>query len=168
MGAGEDLGAAVVLTAVLLGAVLGRVVADVAGYVEVEPSVGVVVAKRRRGGPSLAGDARGCGHIFEAAVAQTPVQDVRTVVRDEEIGPAVAVEIRGGESHAVPGIRRARRVARIHEVSRSLLQVEGVPRSSSPWTGRIRRMAALEQIDVEIPVAVGVEEPGSRAGDLGE
>ena len=168
MGAGEDLGAAVVLTAVLLGAVLGRVVPHVAGYVEVEPSVGVVVAKHRRGGPSLAGDARGCGHLFEAAVAQAPVQDVRTVVRDEQIGPAVAVEIRGRESHAVPGIGRARRVARIHEASRGLLQVESVPRGSGPWAGRIGRSASLEQIDVEIPVAVGVEEPGSRAGDLGQ
>ena len=34
--------------------------------------------------------------------------------------------------------------------------------------GRPDRSAALEQIDIEIPVAVGVEEPRTSAGDLGE
>ena len=62
VGSGEDLRAAVVAAAVLLGAGFRRVVPHIPGDIEVEAAVPVVVAKRRRGGPPVSRHPGGPGH----------------------------------------------------------------------------------------------------------
>ena len=166
--AGKHLRAAVVPAPVLLGAGLRRIVAHVARHVEVEPAVGVVVAERGGGGPTGAGDPGGVGHVVEAAVAEAAVKAIGAVVRDEQVGEAIAVVVAGGEAHPVPGVGGPRGFAPVGEAARGTLEVEDVSGRLGAGAGRVCRAPALEQVDIEVAVAVGVEEAASGAGDFGE
>ena len=82
-----------------LGAADGQVVAvevDVAGDVEVEIAVAVVVAPGGAGMPVAEGDAGLFGHVGKRAVMVVVVEAVLAVVADEEVGPAVVVVIGHG------------------------------------------------------------------------
>ena len=67
---------------------------------QVEPAIVVVVEPDSAGSPSGSGDAGLLGHIGESAVAVVVIENAATVLRDVEVGKAVAVVV--ADRNALP------------------------------------------------------------------
>ena len=98
----------------------------VAGDVEVEVAVAVVIEEggpRRPGGPSAAEASFG---LAERAVAVVEVQDVGAEVGQEEVGEAVVVHVAGGHAVAEPPVADAGPVGDVLEGAVAPVAIEPV------------------------------------------
>ena len=113
------------------------------GHVEVRVAVVVVVERQcAERFTFLAADARARGGVLERAVAAVAVQMVAVAARDEEIGPAVPVEVEHGDARRqvlardrdVPvGVRQERIVdVREPRAGRTFFEERGVRRRREP------------------------------------
>ena len=144
-----------------------RVVHEIAADVEVEVGVAVVVAKGRRTGPALA-EHRGV-HPQERPAAPE-VEGVLSVVRDEDVDAAVAVHVTHRDARAVPPVEEPAGGGGVPEPAVRLLQEEAVAGylGGGDPVAILRERTRLDQVDVEVPVPVGVEERGARPHDRGQ
>ena len=100
--------------------------------------------------------------VLEAAVAQVAIEQVRTEVGDEDVGPAVAVQV--GDRDALAPSPLAADAGRVRHVPEGAVGhpfVERVPASLDD-RGAVQR-PAVHDVDVEAAVAVEVEEGGAAA-----
>ena len=164
---GEALGRAEIRLAGGGDALPARTAHQVAAHIEVEVGIAVVVAKRRRAGPAVPEDPR--GRRLEPAAFAT-VEGVPAVVRDEHIGVAVAVHIPDCDSRAVARVAQPAPGGGVAEGAIGLLQEEAVPRQlrRGDPAAVLGKRAGLDQVEIEIAVAVGVEERGARPHDRRE
>ncbi len=162
--------AAVVRSAggVLAGEVGGERPDHVVGDEEVEVAVGVGVEEGGAGAPPRVAGARFLGDVGKehpaglgAVVAQ---QGVATDVGDVEVGIAVAVDVADGNPHAVAAVVAAGACRDVFEAAVAAVApqlVAGLRRAAV-------ETAALHQVEVEIAVAVEVEERAAAPHDLRE
>ena len=157
-----------------VGAAPGGVVADdlgveldVSGHVEVQVAVGVQVPEGGRGGPALHAGAPLRGRVLEPPVAPVQEEGVASLLGHVEVHVAVPVHVARGGAHGVPGegLEPGPR-AHVGERSRAVVAEEGVTVAGlgGPWGAGVG--AALEEEEVEVPVAVHVEERPAAAHDL--
>ena len=160
IGQSADVGGvAVVLPAV--GGVAGevRVVVHVAGHEEVEPAVGVVVAEGRRSGPAVVPGGFPLGRLAArepGGLAGVLEQRVPAVPGAEEIEVAVVVGVADRHPHSVR-LRRRRPGARRRLPETEIAEVLEEPVGARP----------LHEVEVEVAVAVVVEEPEAGTHDFG-
>src|SRR6185503_14726776 len=132
---------------------------------EIEVAIGVVVEKRGARAPAAAGDARLRRHVGEVAAAVAFEQDVAAVVGDVEIDASVVVEVARGDAHAVAAGVGAAAGRDIVERAVAAIAIEAV---AVGLVARREQVAALHQVEIEIAVAVHVEQRGAAAHDLGQ
>src|SRR5215475_7668133 len=70
------------------------------GNEEIELAVIVIIKPDGTGGPTRGGDTRFVGDVRECAVSVVAVQQIPSITRDVEIGPAIAVVITHRDPHA--------------------------------------------------------------------
>ena len=134
-----------------------RIDVDVTGHEQVEPAIRVVVAEARAGRPASGPDAHALGDVGERAVVVVAIETVGSVVRDVQIRPAVVVDVAGRHAEAPPSVGHAGAIGDVGEPEIAIVEEE---------RGARRRLEALErgacravdQIDVEPPVVVDVDE----------
>ena len=134
---------------------------DVRGHVEIEITVAVRVEEGRARVPARRLHSGFLGHVLEAAVAEVAVQQVRAEVRDEQVGPAVAVVV--GHRHPrspLPLAVDPRLVGDVLEGAVGQTAVESV--SAALGHARAFEAPAVDQVHVEAPVAIVVEESHAR------
>ena len=136
---------------------------DVAGDVEIQPAVAVVVAKGAARRPAVDRNARADGHVGESAIAQVSEQPVGTEVGDVEIGGAVVVDVADADALAPSLVGHARRGG--HVAERAVAVVAEERRARRAGGARLQRRA-VDQIDVEQAVAVEVPQRHARARGL--
>ncbi len=160
---GEAVRATVVGPAGGVGADGGGVVVEIADDEEIGEAVGVDVDQRRRAPPAAVAQPGGGGGVLEAAVAAIAVEGVRPPVGEVEIRVAVAVDVADRQAHAVAAVAGAGGRGDVDEAPVALLAEQPVGER------RARALAprSVEQVDVEIAVAVVVDEAAARAEALG-
>ena len=144
-----------------------RIVHEITAHVKVEVGVAVVVAKGRRTGPALPED--GGVHPQERPAA-TEIEGVLPVVRHEDVGVAVSVDVTDRYAGAVTAVEEPARARVVPKPAVRLLQEEAVARDlggGNPVPIR-RERTRLDQVDVEVPVPVGVKERGPGSHDRGQ
>ena len=159
-----DIGSAVGLDAVPGAAPVGlEVEFDVRTHVEVQVPVPVVVQERRAGrerGVTGYRQIRTDGHVQECPVPFVPVEDVRPVVRDEQVVVSVVVVVRDGQAHPVTvRIAHAGLASHVREGSVTVVAIKDA--GQGPVGHEARDGRAVEQVDVEVAVPVVVDEPAA-------
>src|SRR3990167_6207580 len=84
-----------------------RVVIHVVGDEQIEPTVAVVIEKRRRRAPACVVDS-GIRRGDESPIAAIDEQSIRTVIREVDVGKAIVVDVRDGDSDTVLMVYQAR------------------------------------------------------------
>ena len=128
---------------------------------QIEPAVAVVVAEARAGRPAARHDAHALGDVGERAVAIVAIEAVGPVVRDVEVRPAVVVDVAGRDAEAPSFVRDAGAIGDVGELEVAIVAEErGAPRALGRRLSALERSAcrAVDQIDVEPPVVVDVDE----------
>ena len=156
--AGEFRRAAVVAASVGGEALERRVVVHVTRDEQVEMPVRVVVAEHRGGRPSLVGR-KGRGGGVSRRVVVPEEQGVGAVGRSVEVEVAVPVRVADRGAHPVAG-RWRERVGYRGETQRR--------RVGPPVLVERVRPGALDEVEVEVPVAVVVQQRQAAAHDLGQ
>ena len=170
------LRAAVVRFAAAEGAhrVAAEIEVHVVGDEQVQRAVAVVVEEGRGDAPPGIVGAGGLRRILEPPSAQVAPEAVRPEVRHVQVGPAVAVVVRGGHAHAVAGGVEARVRGDVDEAEfaafRQFVPEQAVAGGGAVGRGRgaRRQVGALHQVRVQIAVAIEVEERRAGAHDLGQ
>ena len=139
--------------------------ADVARDEQVEVAVAVEVEEAAAGPPSLVREPGCRGRVLEGPVAAVEVQHVGAEVRDEQVGVAVAVDVPARRPHPVAGVADARPLGDVLEAHAAEVPVQAVARQRPPVG---LHAAALDEVEVEAPVAVGVEHGDASADGLRE
>jgi hypothetical protein len=135
------------------------VVIDVIDHHQVQPAVAVVIDETSRGTPEQRIQARLLGNVGKRAVAVVQEQPRPAELGDEHVGPPVVVDVADGHAHAVAGDVQAGTRADVGEPAIRCLPEQPV--------GRTRIGAAvLNQIDIQAPVVVEIEEGTARTDDL--
>ncbi len=111
--------------------------------VQIEETVAVLVAKRRRRRPSVSRDPELPSGILETAVPEIAIEHIGTVVGHIEIHVAIIVEVPDGHAHPVAYVTHARLGGDVGERAVCILSKES-----------IAIYARLDEIDVEVAVAV--------------
>ncbi len=144
---------------------LGRP-AHVVADEQIQPAIAVVVEPQGRGAEAGA-IAKACprGDVHEGALAAVAKQAVLANRRDQQILPAVVVEVRDGHAHPVKVRREARALGDIDECARSRISIE-LGAAGRGWLARPVR--AVDEEQVLLPVVVEVEERRAGAQRLGE
>ncbi len=131
---------------------------------QVQPAIVVVIEPDGAGGPSWRGYAGFLGHIGKSAVAIVVVQDAFAVLRDVQVGEAVAIVVADCHALAVPAGCHSRLLGHVGERAIAIIAIERVAQ------GRIGieeiALSAVDQVDVHPPVVVVVEESAARSGGL--
>src|SRR5207253_5839886 len=137
----------------------------VAGYEEIGTAVAVDVCDRRTRMPAVASDPGSPRALGKRAVAVVPQQLVLSVGRDEEVGVAVPVEVRGDTALAADCEPCSRGAGHVPEAA-SRVTEKRAPRQAAVLVPAIdvglRARVYDEQIDP--PVAVVVERTQPAAG----
>ena len=92
------------------------------------------------------------------------IEDVGSVVGHVQIGIAVVIHVADRSSHTVPCIAGARRLRNIREGAVALVAVVGI---GAGRTVIARQGCAIDDVQVEEAVAIGVEERRARAYGFG-
>ncbi len=137
---------------------------DVAGDVEVEPAVAVVVAERAARGPAVDGDARARRDIGEAA-ALVAVQPVHSEVRDVQILIAVVVEVARAHALSPALVGDAGLGGDVAEPAATEVAIERCRRCRGVLPDAVQRRA-VDQVDVLQAVAVVVDRRDAGARDF--
>jgi len=145
--------------------VIRQIELQVVGHVQVEIAVVVVVDETGVGAPAGIADAGRTGAVGEGAVSLVAVEHVGTVVGHVQVEIAVVVAVADAGAHPVSGIAHAGRIGDVGEGAVSLVAVERVGRRLAP--GRRVQVGAVEDVQVQMPVPVVVEERRARAHRLG-
>ena len=137
---------------------------DVVTHVEIEVPVGVDVEKRDPGSHAVAvSHACSLGDVGEGAVSVVPVEDVGPEVVHVEVGVAVVIVIAHGDAEPVSRIADARLRRHVGELPVPFVPIERVARHRVGL--RSPQWCPVEEVDVDPPVAVVVEQRESR-GDV--
>ncbi len=173
-GAGEvarrAIGAAHAGEAEVLRAVEVARPAHVVADEEVEVAIAVGVEPCRARAP-VVGLARhpGLGRDVVEASADVLEQHVLAHRRDVEVGPAVVVEVAGGDAHAVALHGEAGGRRGVGEVAGAIVRVEHHGRARRrPVRCRPRPGAAVHDDHVQIAVVVDVHEGAATTGGFGQ
>jgi len=138
---------------------------DVARDVEVQVAVLVDVQEASARADVVAvGNARLLGDVRKRAVAIVSVQDVGSVVVQVEVEVAVVVVIAGGHAQAVSRVAHAGLIRHIRELPAAVITIEGILRRCV--CGGSAQGGAVEKVDVDVTVAVVVEERHTGADGL--
>jgi hypothetical protein len=140
------------------GAGQRRVVLHVIDHDEVEPAIAVVVEESSRGPPRRVVQAGLFGDLGEGAVAVVQEQPHSPVAGDEHVAEAIVVHVTDGHPHAVVGDVQSGILADVLERAIRHLLEELVLCSALT--------AIVQQVDVQPPVVVEVEEGRSRTKRL--
>ena len=164
-GTTVDTDASEVHAELVVGRVFGHVVegeADIVGHVEIEVAVKVGIEEGGTGAEIGPGGTRGRRDVGESAVTFVVVEDVGPIVGHVEIVTTVVVDVAYGDAGAPSTVGDARRGAAILKDARALVVHQLIP-----WTGpEGLGSGAVDYIEVEITVAVVVEEGGAAAVGL--
>src|SRR5262249_55179754 len=128
---------------------------------QVEVSVEVGVEERRAGRPPWNPGALRGGHVLELEIAQVPEEPRAAERRDEEVRPAVPVEIRGIRALEPSVQPEAGLPADRLEAEGARLPVE-LGRGIGAFGLAVQRAAVADE-EIERAVAVGVERGGALA-----
>ena len=153
---------------------------DILADVEVQVPIAVIVEKDRARAPAGIADARGGGDITKRPISVVAQQHLSVKARQVEIDVPVRVVVSRRHAHAVVVEPRAARLRHVGEAECSpgdqLVAVEFVARGPAtrgreephrvPF-GR-REPAPLQEVDVEVAIAVEIEEGHARPHDLGQ
>ena len=129
-------------------------VVDVVDYHQVEPAVGVVIDEAGRCTPGGIVQASLLGDVGERAVAVVPEQPDSAVFGEEDIGPAVVVDVADRHPHAVAGDVEARTRAHVGEAPIRSLAKEPVGRARMGTT-------VLQKVDVEPTIVIEIKKSRS-------
>ncbi len=138
--------------------------ADVTGDVQVEVAVGVRVEKRAARAPAIRGDPCVRRRVLERAVAGVAEQDVRPPVGHVEVEEAIAVHVADAGAVAPGGQVHARARRDVFKAPASKVPVERIAVRQA-FAGR-RELRRRDEVDVEPPVVVVVEEGDAGPGRL--
>ena len=119
-----------------------------------------IAAGRGSGDPGPRGD------VGERAVAVIAVQDVGAEIAEVDVGPAVVVIVRHGDSQTERRTGHAGLLAHVTEPPSAEVLIEGVPRR--PCTGCPRQHGAVGKINVNQAVAVVIERGQAGRHRLGD
>ena len=139
---------------------------DVIGDEQVERAIAVDVqeigARAEEVAPADAGAGR---HVGERSVAVVVVQDVGAEVIAVQVGLSIVVVVADGHAHPVARIAHAGRLRRVRESESVQVAVQGI------LGGALDRSApqrpAVQEVDVDQPVAVEVKGGQTRGNRLG-
>ncbi len=130
---------------------------DVVRNEQVQVTVGIHIEKiRTRTNFLTIHHARLFRHIGESPIAVVPVQDIRAVVIEVQIGIPIVVVIRHGDSETEPCIPYAGRCRHVRETQTAVVSVERISRSRLAWL--FTKGRAVQKVDVDIPVTVIVKQ----------
>ena len=145
--------------------------AEVVHDIEVELAVAVGVEHRGARGPARIAHLELRGLVREGAVPVVHVHDVRSDVGHEQVRVPVPVEVPAGRAHAIRGAAHPRFLGHVRE-AQGASRLGVVPKEAVPGAldalGRLAQDPPLDQIEVEVAVAVVVEHGDAAAHDLGE
>ena len=106
------------------------------------------------------------GHVLEPAIALVAIEPLIAPTGDEQIGAAVAVKIASRHAHCIARTRRERLLGDFVKMPTSSISKKPTWRIGFS-RGRVDR-PAVAKIDVEKPVAVGIEESHAASHDFRE
>ncbi len=92
------------------------------------------------------------------------IEDVGSVVGHIHIGVAVVIHVANRSPHAVPRVAGARRLRDIREGTVALVAVVGI---CTRWTVIARQSCAIDDVQVEQAIGIGIEERRARADSFG-
>ena len=137
---------------------------EIVADIEVEVAVVVEVGPCRRCRPvAIAAKPAHGGHVLEAAVSEVVIEGVGPPAGDEEVGPAVVVEVADGDAVAIAAGQRgqAGRDGDVLEPPVAAVAEEAVAERK---TGRAEgETAPLNGVDVEPAIAVEIEQAHTAA-----
>src|SRR5260370_695870 len=136
----------------------------IAGDVEIDETVAVVVAPGGAGHEAAAADTGLFGDVLEFAVAETVVERAAAEARDEEIELAVIVVIGHSHAHAPAAMRQAGFLGDVFEGAVSLLVIESDQRVAAAFVPFDRR--AVDQYHVEAAIVIAIEQACAAAGRI--
>ena len=159
--------------------VIGEAEVDVVAHVEVQPAVPVIVQESRADTPTRVIRAGCPGHIVKGSIPVVSKQLVGPEIGQVEVGPTIIVEVSRCHAHPVPwcpdptSLRHVGKVqpATAGFVRPQVVSVEPVDQRFGLGRGEDRigksfprsEHAALNQIEVEIPVVVIIEHGSTGA-----
>ena len=175
---------AVIAAAGQAGALLIRlhVPDDIIADVQVQPTIAVVVNERRRDAPSRDVSATLLRYVGKRPIAVIAKELVPSEIRHVQIDTAIVVEIRCGDTHAVPVRVDAALPGDVCEVQRTRpvrFHDEVIPEQPPPerqrnrWDGCIAQRPSfaehpsLHEEDIEVAVVVVVEQGNPARQHLG-
>ena len=164
----EDLRAAVVGTTAVVRALRVGPVVDVVGHVQIQPAVSIQVEHRDRCGPRRVVDSRRGGDVPERAIALVQEQAIGAEVAEIHVGVAVVVDIADGHAHAVTGVGQSAGDRDILEATIVGLAVQPIGhRRVGHRLASIVHCAAVDQVQVEVSVAIEIEQRSPGRDHLG-
>ena len=134
---------------------------DVAGHVEIEAAVVVVIGEGRARRPAAGGHPRGLRRVGEGPVALVAQEHVPAEERQIDVGPAVVVVVADRDALPPPATGDAGGDGDVGERPVAVVAVERAPRSLAGGEAGQRRSVGEEQVGPA--VAVVIEKGDARA-----
>ena len=137
---------------------------DRVGDVEIQPAVGVVVAKGCAHRPAAVSHPGRGGHVLEGTVPVVAVEGVGAVVAHEQVHPAVVVVVAGGHSHTPAAIPDSCLVGHVGKSPVAVVAVEGVGNRALSLN-QLLPVASVDQVEIHpaVPVEVDPGHPSAHA-----
>ena len=137
----------------------------VIGHVEIQVAIAIVVGKSRVRSPTRVAEASPVRHIGKGtAMTLVVIEDVGSVVGHVQIGIAIIIHVADRSSHAVPRVASAHRLRNIRKSAVTLVAIVGI---GARRTVIARQGRAIDDVQVEQAVAIGIEERRARADGFG-
>ena len=106
------------------------------------------------------------GHVLEPTTPEVAIESLIAPARDEEVEAAVGVVIADRGSHRIARSRRPGPVGDVLELPTPLVSIE--PARGIRLSRRRVDRTAVAKVDVELPIAIGIEDRHAASHDLGQ
>ncbi len=137
-----------------------RVELHVIGRVQIQVAIAVVIDKSRVRAPPYIPNRSRSRDLGEYTVPFIPVQHIRPVVGHVQIRIAVVVIVADSRAHAKAIVARA---SRGRDVGKGSISLVAIVRVGTAWAAITGHGRAVDNVQVEPPVAIVVEKGRARA-----
>ena len=142
----------------------GGIVSEIAHHIEIQISIGFKIEKSRPRAPSACGHIRLPGSVFESGIAIVHIQNIFGIAGNVEVQIAVIIRIAHSTTHAIAPAGRTRKFGNIGQTN-CLIRIIAIQRIAT--LNRLPgQIGAINQIEIQIPIAVRVEKRTARTHRL--